>query len=63
MYTICLVEDEVNLNNLIKSYLERENYEVVNFYNGEVRLFVLVKEKMRLIILIKKWIYGSLTLC
>jgi two-component system response regulator CssR len=29
------VEDEINLNNLIKSYLERENYEVVNFYNGE----------------------------
>jgi two-component system response regulator CssR len=35
MYKICLVEDEINLNNLIKSYLERENYEVVNFYNGE----------------------------
>lgn len=35
MYKICLVEDEANLNNLIKSYLERENYEVVNFYNGE----------------------------
>lgn len=35
MYRICLVEDEENLNNLIKSYLERENYEVVNFYNGE----------------------------
>lgn len=34
MYKICLVEDEENLNNLIKSYLERENYEVVNFYNG-----------------------------
>lgn len=35
MYRICLVEDEVDLNNLIKSYLERENYEVVNFYKGE----------------------------
>lgn len=35
MYKICLVEDEINLNNLIKSYLERENYEVINFYNGE----------------------------
>lgn len=34
MYKICLVEDEVDLNNLIKSYLERENYEVINFYNG-----------------------------
>lgn len=35
MYRICFVEDEENLNNLIKSYLEREDYEVVNFYNGE----------------------------
>lgn len=35
MYRICLVEDEKNLNDLVKSYLERENYEVVNFYNGE----------------------------
>lgn len=35
MYKVCLVEDEVNLNNLIKSYLEREKYEVVNFYSGE----------------------------
>lgn len=35
MHKICLVEDEIDLNNLIKSYLERENYEVVNFYNGQ----------------------------
>lgn len=34
MYKICLVEDEMNLNNLIKSYLEREGYEVVQYYNG-----------------------------
>lgn len=34
MYKICLVEDEENLNNLIKSYLEREGYEVVQYYNG-----------------------------
>ncbi len=34
MYKICLVEDEVNLNNLIKSYLERDGYEVVQYYNG-----------------------------
>ena len=34
MYNICLVEDEIDLNNLIKSYLERENYEVTHFYNG-----------------------------
>lgn len=35
MYKICLVEDEVNLNNLIKSYLEREGYIVTQYYNGE----------------------------
>ena len=34
MYKICLVEDEKNLNDLIKSYLEREGYEVVQYYNG-----------------------------
>ena len=34
MYKICLVEDEKNLNDLIKSYLERENYEVTQYYNG-----------------------------
>ncbi len=34
MYKICLVEDEKNLNDLIKSYLERDGYEVVQYYNG-----------------------------
>lgn len=34
MYKICLVEDEKNLNNLIKSYLERAGYEVIQYYNG-----------------------------
>lgn len=34
MYRICLVEDEKDLNNLIKSYLEREGYEVVQAFTG-----------------------------
>lgn len=34
MYKICLVEDEENLNNLMKSYLERDGYEVVQYFNG-----------------------------
>lgn len=34
MYKVCLVEDEKNLNDLIKSYLEREGYQVIQFYNG-----------------------------
>ena len=33
-YTIVLVEDEVNLNNIVKTYLEKAGYNVVSFYNG-----------------------------
>lgn len=51
MYKICLVEDEKNLNDLIRSYLERENYEVVNFYNGNDALAYIGKEKIHLWIL------------
>ena len=35
MYRICLVEDEKNLNNLIKSYLEREEYKVKSYCKGQ----------------------------
>ena len=35
MYTICLVEDEENLNHLIKTYLEKEGYKVVSFITGK----------------------------
>jgi len=34
MYKICLVEDEVNLNNIVKAYLENAGYEVKPFYSG-----------------------------
>ncbi len=34
MYKIALVEDEVDLNNLIKAYLEKNNYEVVSYTKG-----------------------------
>lgn len=34
MFTICLVEDEVDLANLIKVYLEKAGYEVVCFTKG-----------------------------
>ena len=34
MYKICLVEDEINLNNIVKAYLENAGYEVIPFYNG-----------------------------
>ena len=34
MYKIALVEDEIDLNNLIKTYLEKNNYEVISYING-----------------------------
>ena len=35
MYTVCLVEDEKSLSDLIKMYLEKEGYEVVQYFNGK----------------------------
>ena len=35
MKTIALVEDEKDLNNLIRTYLEKEGYNVVFYYDGE----------------------------
>ena len=34
MYTVCLVEDEVDLASLIKTYLEKTGYNVVSFTKG-----------------------------
>ena len=49
MYTICLVEDEKNLNNLIKNYLEKEGYNVVQCFDGKSALNM--NEKINLWIL------------
>ncbi len=35
MYRICLVEDEMDLSNLIKMYLEKEGYEVLQVTTGK----------------------------
>ena len=35
MYKIALVEDEKDLNKLIRNYLEKEDYEVVSFTKGQ----------------------------
>ena len=35
MKAIALVEDENDLNNLIRTYLEKEGYNVVSYYDGE----------------------------
>lgn len=51
VYKICLVEDEMSLNNLIKSYMEKEGYEVIQFYKGNDALEYIGKEKIDLWIL------------
>lgn len=43
MYTICLVEDERSLNNLIKTYLEKEGYNVVQCFDGKSALNITEK--------------------
>lgn len=35
MYTVCFVEDEVDLSNLIKTYLEKAGYNIVCFTKGQ----------------------------
>ena len=51
MYKICLVEDEKSLNDLIKSYIEKEGHEVVQFFNGTDALSYIGKENVDLWIL------------
>ena len=49
MYNICLVEDEKNLNNLVKSYLEKQGYKVIQCFSGKEALNI--KDKVHLWIL------------
>lgn len=49
MYTVCVVEDEKDLNNLVKTYLEKEGYNVIQCFNGASAL--AVSEKVNLWIL------------
>lgn len=51
MYTICLVEDEKSLNDLIKSYMEKEGYNVIQFYNGKDAYDFIGKENINLWVL------------
>ena len=44
MYTICLVEDEESLSNLIKTYLEKEGYTVIQFTKGKYALNYIGKK-------------------
>ena len=40
MYTICIVEDEIKLNDLIKTYLEKASYNVIQCHSGSEALNV-----------------------
>ena len=40
MYTICIVEDEKKLNDLIKTYLEKASYNVIQCHSGSEELNV-----------------------
>lgn len=44
MYTICLVEDEESLSNLIRTYLEKEEYTVIQFTKGKDALNYIGKK-------------------
>lgn len=43
MFNICLVEDEKSLNNLIKTYLERAGYNVIQCFSGKEALELTTK--------------------
>ena len=41
MYTVCFVEDEIDLSNLIKTYLEKAGYNIICFTKGQDPLTIL----------------------
>lgn len=50
-YNILVVEDEQNILNVIKAYLEKEDYKVYEALDGEIALEVFGSEEIHLIIL------------
>lgn len=51
MYNVCLVEDELDLSNLVKMYLERAGYNVIQFTKGSDAINYIDKEKVHIWIL------------
>lgn len=51
MKTILIVEDDMNIHNLIKELLLKEQYKVVDAYSGTEALMLIEKEKINLILL------------
>lgn len=50
-FKILVVDDEQNIVDVIKAYLERENFEVVTASDGETALRIFQKETIHLIVL------------
>lgn len=51
MKNILIVEDDIEIHNLIKEILEKEQYKVLNAYSGTEAILLLEKEKIDLILL------------
>lgn len=50
-YKILVVDDEENIVNVVKAYLEKENFKVMTAKDGEIALNIFNKEEINLIIL------------
>ena len=51
MGKILIVEDNIDIHNLIKEILEKENYKILDAYSGTEALLLIEKEKIDLILL------------
>ena len=51
MKNILIVEDDIEIHNLIKEILEKEQYKVLNAYSGTEAILLLEKENIDLILL------------
>ena len=51
MKTILIVEDDMDVHNLIKEILAKENYNIIDSYSGTEALIHIEKEKIDLILL------------
>ena len=51
MKKILIVEDNIDIHNLIKEILEKENYKILDAYSGTEALLLIEKEKIDLILL------------
>ena len=51
MKNILVVEDDIDIHNLIKKVLEKEQYKVINAYSGTEALMLIEKENIDLILL------------